>query len=388
MGSKSLSWARPLYFIYYAASAALNPFLVIFYQELGLSGSQIGILAGLPSLVSLVSGPIWGTIIDRTNKKKLPLQVAIIGSILVALSISLIKSFVLLIPVVTVYAFFFSTVGPLMDTTTMAELGGEKKKYGQYRMWGAIGWGMMAPIIGALIERFSIQSTFWAYAVLMLVGFFIASGMQVRGQLTSNGSFAFRQFLADKRWLLFLAAMFIFGMILSMVSNYLFIFLRSMGADEMTLGWMLTMATLSEIPVLYFSNHLLKRWRPIQLMPVAMLFFALRAFLLTLISHPSTALWIQLLHGPTFSLMWTSGVAYADEIAPAGLNGTAQGLFSGVMMGVGSGVGAILGGVIYDTAGLIPLFSLASALGLVTGVLMLALEGRKHAETIRYSGRG
>jgi len=40
------------YFLYYAALASLHPFLTLFYQSLGLSGSQIGLLTSLPALVS------------------------------------------------------------------------------------------------------------------------------------------------------------------------------------------------------------------------------------------------------------------------------------------------------------------------------------------------
>ena len=39
--------AKLFYFIFYAAMAALSPFLTLYYQSLGLSGTQIGLLAGL-----------------------------------------------------------------------------------------------------------------------------------------------------------------------------------------------------------------------------------------------------------------------------------------------------------------------------------------------------
>ena len=91
------------------------------------------------------------------------------------------------------------------------------------------------------------------------------------------------------------------------------------------------------------------------------------------------ALLIQLLHGPTFSLMWIAGVAYADRIAPPGLEATAQGLFSGVMLGIGAAAGAFLGGVLYEHVGLVVLFRLASLLSLV-GVGFVFLIRKKGEE--------
>lgn len=382
MQSGSVSWARPLYFILYAATAALSPFLVLYYQELGLKGTQIGVLAGLPALMSLVSSPIWGAFADRTKKKKLTLLMAIGGAILLALAISRFKNFWLLVPIVALYTFFSSPIFPLIDSPVMAELGGQKQKYGQYRMWGAVGWGLSAPVMGWLIESSTINASFWAYAGMMLVGLLIVIRSPVRGNLGAATAGDFRQFLTDHRWLIFLGIAFVSGMVLSMISSFLFLYMRALGATELTLGWALTMATLSEIPVLYFSNRLLKRWSPLRLMTAALFFFAIRALAYTLFAAPWMALIIQLLHGPTFSLMWISGVSYADAIAPAGLHATAQGLFSGVMFGVGSAVGSMLGGLIYEQAGLVFLFRLAAAISMAAVVFLLVMEGKNHGKTI------
>jgi PPP family 3-phenylpropionic acid transporter len=75
----SLLWAPPLYFLYYAAAATLLPFLVIYYQDLGLKGTQIGLLAGMPPLLSLVSAPVWGMASDVMNMFCLSALVALVG---------------------------------------------------------------------------------------------------------------------------------------------------------------------------------------------------------------------------------------------------------------------------------------------------------------------
>ena len=43
------------YFLYFAALACLAPFVVLFYQQLGFNGSQIGLLAGMAPLITLVA---------------------------------------------------------------------------------------------------------------------------------------------------------------------------------------------------------------------------------------------------------------------------------------------------------------------------------------------
>ena len=375
----SLIWAPPLYFLYYAAAATLLPFLVIYYQDLGLKGSQIGFLAGLPPLLSLMSAPVWGMVSDVTQRHKLSLLIAMSGAILLALTLGVASNFLWLIPAVMLFAFFSAPIMPLVDSTTMSLLGGQKEDYGRIRLWGAIGWGAAAPMVGWLIETRSVMWSFWGYAGLMGLGALIALRIPVHGKIEKRLQNGTRAFMINPRWLVFLIVAFCAGMTLAMISNFLFIFLRDLGADEFSLGLTLTVATLSELPILYFSNHLLRRWKAPRLMGAALFFFALRALAYSFILVPWLALFIQLLHGPTFSLMWVAGVSYADQIAPAGLEATAQGLFAGVMLGIGSATGAFLGGLLYEQIGLVSMFRLSALVALI-GVIFLALVEKKNHE--------
>ncbi len=59
--------AKVFYFCYYAAAACLMPYLVLYYRQIGLSGGQIGLLAGIGPLVTLVAAPLWGGWADATR---------------------------------------------------------------------------------------------------------------------------------------------------------------------------------------------------------------------------------------------------------------------------------------------------------------------------------
>jgi PPP family 3-phenylpropionic acid transporter len=110
------------------------------------------------------------------------------------------------------------------------------------------------------------------------------------------------------------------------------------------------------------------------LISIALLLFALRALAYSLIRVPWLALLIQLMHGPTFSLMWVAGVSYADKIAPPGREATAQGLFAGVMLGIGSAAGAFVGGLLYEYAGPLMMFRLAALSSLVSAGFILRVD--------------
>ena len=382
MRQASLRWAPPLYFLYYAAAATLIPFLAIYYQDLGLTGAQIGFLAGMPPLLSLVSAPIWGVVADVMKRRKPSLLIAIGGAALLALVLPAIKAFIWLIPAVMLFAFFYSPIMPLVDTTTISLLSSEKERYGQLRLWGAIGWGVAAPIVGWLIETDTATWSFWGYAGLMGLGFLIALGVPESARIETGPQSDTRVFFTSRRWLVFLTVAFCGGMALSMISNFLFLFLRGLGADEFSLGLMLTVATLSELPVLFFSSQLLRRWSAQRLISIALLLFAIRALAYSLIHVPWLALLIQLMHGPTFSLMWVAGVSYADKIAPPSREATAQGLFAGVMLGIGAAAGAFVGGLLYEYMSPLMMFRLAALGSLVSAGFILRLDRKDNEHSI------
>ena len=348
----SLVWSKAFYFCFYAAGAALMPFLVLYYESLGLSGRQIGFLAGISPLVSLVGAPLWGGLADITRRHKLIWTIAIAGAISMALVLSQVSVFLLLIPVVIVYALFAAPIIPLADNAVMALLGDRKNQYGRQRIWGAVGWGVAAPFIGQLIESQGLQWAFWGYAGIMFVGLLVVQQIPFHPVSVQvpfwRGA---RTLLSNRAWLVFLLLVFFGGAGQAGIHNYLFLYMNELGASKMLMGLSLSIATISELPMFYYSDRLLARWSAKGLFIFATIMYVVRALALSYIHLPWMILITQLLHGLTFSAMWVAGVSYADEIAPPGLGATAQGLFSGIFMGISAATGAVLGGVLYQDFG-------------------------------------
>jgi PPP family 3-phenylpropionic acid transporter len=216
---------------------------------------------------------------------------------------------------------------------------------------------------------------------LILIVLLVSLGMShTRLRLAVPFWHGLRQVLADRRWISFLGLVVVGGMSLSIVSSYLFIFMNGLGASKTLMGLVQTVATISEIPVLFFMDRLLRRWGARRLMAVSITAYALRAFLVSLVKVPETILLIQVMHGATFALLVGAGVTLADEMSPKGLSATGQGLFSATMAGVGVATGAILGGWIYEHYGAPATFQVISAIAMAGLLIWLTLgKGLKGA---------
>ena len=127
-------------------------------------------LVGIPPLISLFSAPLWGGVADTTGQYKRLLQLAIAGALAAVLCLSFASRFFWLLVIVAVFAFFTAPIMPLIDNSVMTLLGERKREYGKQRLWGAIGWGLSAPIIGLLSELAGMRWIFGGYLALLALG--------------------------------------------------------------------------------------------------------------------------------------------------------------------------------------------------------------------------
>ncbi len=69
-----------------------------------------------------------------------------------------------------------------------------------------------------------------------------------------------RDLLANRRWVFFLVVAFVAGIGFALHNNYLAVLLEGMGASKSIVGIAITISIISELPVMFFSNFLLRRF--------------------------------------------------------------------------------------------------------------------------------
>ncbi|MBE0699857.1 MAG: MFS transporter, partial [Anaerolineaceae bacterium] len=290
--------------------------------------------------------------------------------------LSFTRSYWLIIPIVIGFSFFNAPIIPLVDTSVLSMLGEHRDQYGKQRMWGAIGWGIAGPIAGWLVGIYGILAAFPAYLILLSMefvpGYFLHVVKPEQGPPFWSG---LRGLLADRRWYVFLLVIFLGGTGLSIVTNYLFLFMSELNATSAMMGVSLAAATLSEIPVLFFSGQMLRRWGPRGVLVLSLAAYVLRALGYSIATQPWQAVALQAFHGLSFSALWVAGVSYANELAPKGLGATAQGIFSSTVMGLGGISGAVLGGVLLDRFGGAGVFRISAAI-VFLGLLLFLAAGK------------
>jgi PPP family 3-phenylpropionic acid transporter len=373
---------KAYYFLVFAAGASLVPFIALYYQHIGMTGSQIGLLTGMQPLIAWLGASLWAALADASHQHERLVRSAIVGALVLVLALSRATAFFWLLPLVVIFSFFIAPIMPLMDNAILDLLGPRRESYGKLRVWGAVGWGCAVLVMGWLVGRGGLRWPFYGYFTFMLLVLLVTFGLPIRA--TSRTVVAWRDFqsmLKNPQWLSFLFAAMLGGIGMSLVNIYLLLYLQYLGGANALMGPALAAATLSELLVFPLSGWLLRRLGTRSLLVAALLALVVRLLAYSWLRDPLPALFVQLLHGPSFSLMWVAGVSYARQTAPPGLGATAQGLFSGTMLGLGAAIGAFTGGQLYDLTGPLLMFRWVG-FGLLAGLCVYLL-----ASTFSFSER-
>jgi MFS family permease len=379
--------AALIYFCYFAAGGSLTPYLNLYYQHVGMSKQQIGVLIATTTLTTVIASPIWGGLADAFRLHRYLLLLAIFGTLGPVALLIRSTEFAALWVLVALYAFFNGPIIALADNSVLEMLGDDRASYGKLRVWGAVGFGLSAWGGGVLAERFGMTNGFALFIVFMILCALIAVRLPAP---KSTGSEPFlhnlRRLSTNLVWLGFLAAIFLVGIGSSFMHNYTALFVADLGGGEGLYGLSIAIAGVSELPVFFFSARLIKRFAARGVLIIGFLTFFVRLLVISVIPSPEWIVIPSLLHGLSFSALWVAGVVYVSRIAPPGLGATAQAALGVTLFGAAGAVGGVLGANIYEFAGPAAVFragSIAALLGLCCFVLVELYARRvRLAETI------
>ncbi|HEY3341376.1 MAG TPA: major facilitator superfamily domain-containing protein 6 [Anaerolineae bacterium] len=340
-----------LYFIFYAGQGTYTTFIGVYYASLGLSGTQIGLINTVIPITGMISSPLWGMLSDRSGKTRTLLMLAVTGLIAATLALSAAPSFAVILPIVALFALFNTTIIPLLDSTTLSVLGDQRQRYGAQRLWGSIGFIITSAVIGLLLERTGLHAIFYTYTIANLFFLLALIGLPERKVHLQQSMLAgLRQMVRRPPWLLFAICIVLLGLATSGMYGFLSLTLKKQGGSDSLIGIVWTLSAIAETPFMALGAPLLRRFGSRKLMAVALFAFAMRMLLYGLMPAPEWAAGISVVAGTAFGLYSIAVVNYANELAPANLKATSQGLV--VALTSLSGIaGAPFSGWLFDRVG-------------------------------------
>ena len=111
------------YWFYWAFVAVYDPFLNVYFSELGLTGLQIGMIVTVVPLTSLIWAPFVSAMADRYSRRVQFLQWSMTVWMVMIGMMALPKTFWAILPLVFLLALGRSTTGPISDSNGRSPYG-------------------------------------------------------------------------------------------------------------------------------------------------------------------------------------------------------------------------------------------------------------------------
>jgi PPP family 3-phenylpropionic acid transporter len=385
-----------VYFFTFGVVAVGMAYMPAHLRVLGFSGAQISTALAIAPMLSLAVPLGWAWLADRTQRHDRVLRfitfAAWLGfSPLVWAHTRAARSFALVLTAYLGYAAFFVGIGTLADALAVARVRAGAI-YGRIRLWGSLGWitaalgvgallGTSAPRLGGLL----VPTAMWA----ALAGAFLST-LQVRGtgERAVRPRFAdVRTLLADPALRLLLIAGALHWACMAPYNVFFGVFLRDRGLPPFEWGLAYSLGVTAEMLVLLYFHHLHARVSLDALLAAAFVASALRWVGNAVLHAPAALIALQALHGMTFGMFWSAGIALVAASVPPKLRATGQALLV-MAINVGGAVGNLAVGRVYDTAGPSTLFAVAAAGELLPLLVVLRARRLGVGAFVRTAGRG
>jgi PPP family 3-phenylpropionic acid transporter len=247
-----------------------------------------------------------------------------------------------------------------------------KEHYGKVRLWGSVGFIVIALWLGQVLEGIGQTFGYLMVASLLttLAGLYLVRFDPHRDAPVDRESE--RAFSLTRYWAFWVSA-FLLQASFGGFYNFFTIYETAHGFSQATISYLWSFGVLIEIAMLYFQGPLLRN-NLLRVIQFATLTAIVRWGMLWLWPDSLVASYAsQTLHAFSFALYYTATIAYVFELYAQ--KKLAQQFYLGMTFGLGGSVGAVLAGWVYDRS--------SSGLFLVSALLATAALGMMYVHERR-----
>lgn len=364
------------YTLYFGAVGILLPFLPAYLESLALSVTQVGLLLSLSPLLALVAPHLWGHLADRTGRPHRVLGLVVLGACAGFSPLLFVDRFPTLVATLTLYAFFASSITPLVDSLALQHVAHAGGSYAHLRLFGSLGFVLSSSLFGLAVDsvgRATVLAPFVLLAALALWSLTLLEGPSAPSPQDVHPLAGFQLLThPELRW--FLAGTALHWIACAPYHGTFSIFVVSLGLPPSVTGVSAALGVTAELAVMLLYPRVASRIAPRHLLALAFAVSALRWGGLSLATSPTVIAALSLLHGMTFGAFYVASIAFMTRRVPPHLRASGQGLFAAVTFGLGGLVGYATAGAGYDWLGGHRLFAVAAGLELLAALLVLRIS--------------
>lgn len=241
---------------YFLALALFSVIISIYLMGLGYHAREVSLVVTAQYILSMITQPFIGHLCDRYNKKKIATIILVICAITGLLFMST-KSLMALMVLYALGLSLMNGLNPMIERASVLS----SHKYASIRVWATIGYALGSQLSGMIYHYIAPQAIylFFSIAVIFCILGIIGTKdriIEVKEQQPKIDD--------NKKWLhhdfiYYLLITIIFYATTNINSTYLPSYYQSLGLSVNQSASVISLCTLSELPVIIFGSKLINK---------------------------------------------------------------------------------------------------------------------------------
>ena len=363
------------YFFYFSILGLVVPFVGVFLDGKGFSSSDIGEIVAIVTASKIIGPSLWAVLADKTGQQ---LTIIRIGALLASCCFSFLfwlNSYWPITFCLAIFSLFWTAILPQLEVMTLNSIRQSPKIYARIRLWGSIGFIVMAVLAGVGIERYS-HDAFTVLGLIVLLGLYLSTLLLKQPKIYISHIIAtstIKSKVFDFSFIVFFLAGLMLQISFGPYYSFFALFLRDLEYSGIVIGLMIGLAVIAEIIIFIYAGQLFKFFTIKTLLIFSLFITSIRWALL---AQFGDVFWVlvfsQLMHAASFGLYHSASILFISQHFDINQQSRGQALYVGGVYGLGGAIGAYFAGLFWlDGVGAQTSFNLAAVIVLIGAVFAL-----------------
>jgi PPP family 3-phenylpropionic acid transporter len=370
-------------------------FSMYLHENVGLSGTQVGIVLAILPLVGIFAQPVWGQVADRTGLRSRVLALIALSAALGYAALALPRGFGAIALATAGLALFSMALLPMNVSVTLAlARDAGPHAFGLTRVWGTVGFLVAVVGFPRLLDAWQaaqgltrdpsgpepdMHIMFLAGAALTAIGGVVALALPREGALALRAPQGdWRRLFRHGPYLRVLVFVLLSFVFLQGPMTFFPVFVRSLGGTLDSVSRLWIPMLLLEIPLIALAGQGLQRFGARGLLAIGVFAGGLRWLVCGLAPDLAWVYPVQLLHGVVVTGLILGGPLYVEQVVPERLRSTGQGVLAMIGLSIGGIVSNLGTGWLLEHVGVTAPYLVGGVGGLVLVLLLPLLLPRPH----------
>ncbi len=362
---------RAFYFLFYMGIGVYTTYITIYFQSIGLSSTEIGLVQGIAPVVSMLGLTIAGSIADKTGKMNVVLSASFLLTSVCSLFFPISKMLLVILFINTSYTFVSSPLLQLSDAFSADNCKKEDIPFNTVKIFGTIGYALTVLLSGYILKA-NVSYMFIIQGAFFFVSSLLALKIPDRRSIIKEKKAGYGALLKEKSLYILYHSNLLVYISISYYNSFFPIYIKDLASGNLeTVAISNFLALISEFPFLIFAHALCRKFGSKKILLASCVLMIIRWTGLCFSTNVALSMSLNLLKGASDIVFVYCTTEILNRRLKDKLKGTGQAFLGVLTYGIARIIGNYGGGVLSDALGIPVTFLICAIFPIIAFIVLL-----------------